>query len=148
MRETMFPKNWWDVFIYVCLRIFSITNLLNAGDYFSHEQTRFLHHQGVSCHVLQSHHSIFFEKENKWIKGHTFSSCRLEFIYLIDTLHRTLVKINIIWANIDFSRCCYVIFGAIYIMFPRKSLDAKSNLQKSEYAWGNIQSFNWKWKFN
>ena len=87
----MFPKNWWDVFIYVCLRIFSITNLLNAGDYFSHEQTRFLHHQGVSCHVLQSHHSIFFEKENKWIKGHTFYSCCLKFIHLIDTLHRILV---------------------------------------------------------
>ena len=129
MRETMFPKNWWDVFIYVCLRIFSITNLLNAGDYFSHEQTRFLHHQGVSCHVLQSHHSIFFEKENKWIKGHTFSSCCLEFIYLIDTLHRTLVK-TLFGQIIDFSRCCYVIFWAIHVMFPHKSLDAKIKFTK------------------
>ena len=140
----------------MCLRIFSITNLLNAGDYFSHEQTRFLHHQGVSCHLSQSPQAL--NNKNKLTnnqitylvyvftsndaKGYYCKLILLKFrIYILKYTH--ISNILPFWNNPAYPpKNWYFLFLCI------TSLEVKSNLQKSKYAWGDIKSFYWKWKFN
>ena len=47
------PQKSFVVSFMLCVYPYSRSLICStAGDYFSHERTRFLHHQGVSCHVL------------------------------------------------------------------------------------------------
>ena len=49
------PHKQFVVTFMLCVYPYSRSLICStAGDYFSHERTRFLHHQGVSCHVVQS----------------------------------------------------------------------------------------------